>query len=106
MGAQMSDGRVTLNAEGKRYAASFRIEHGEITVTSGSLAKVVEVGEVVNPKSIARTVLRTMVRDGPAAAALTELNAKLGDERPGHTTPRKRRSALRRRRISASVAAG
>ena len=39
MDAPMSEGLVTLNAEGKRYTASFRIERGVITVTSGSVSK-------------------------------------------------------------------
>ena len=67
MNAPMFDGRVTLNVEGQRYRASFRIELGRITVTSGTVSTMLEVGEVVSPVSIARTILRTMVNQSPAA---------------------------------------
>lgn len=75
MNAPICDGRIVLNVEGKRYIASFRIERGVITVTSGSASQTVDVGDVENPKSVARTVLRTMVTEGRAAFALTQVNA-------------------------------
>lgn len=65
MDAPMSEGQVTLNAEGKRFTASFRIEHGVITVTSGSISTTVELPDVNSPQSVARTILRAMVREGP-----------------------------------------
>jgi hypothetical protein len=74
------DGRIVLNVEGKRYIASFRIEQGVITVTSGSASQRVEVGDVDDPKSVARTLLRTMVMEGRAASASTQLNAVLQGE--------------------------
>lgn len=80
MNVPMSDGRVTLNVEGQRYMASFRIERGMITVTSGSVSTILEAGEVVSPTSIARTILRTMVRESRAAATLSESNGKVQDE--------------------------
>lgn len=80
MNAPICDGRIVLNVEGKRYIASFRIEQGVITVTSGCVSQTVEVGDVEDPKSVARTVLRTMVTKGHAAFALTQANAMLQTE--------------------------
>jgi hypothetical protein len=76
MNAPICDGRIVLNVEGKRYIASFRIERGVITVTSGSASRRVDVGDVEDPKSVARIVLRTMVTEGRAAFALTQASAK------------------------------
>lgn len=67
MDAPLSEGLVTLNAEGRRYTASFRIERGVIIVTSGSVSARVELGDVISPQSTARTILRSMVREGRAA---------------------------------------
>ena len=75
MNAPICDGRIVLNVEGKRYIASFRIERGVITVTSGSASARVEVGDVEDPKSVARTVLRAMVTEGRAAFALAQVTA-------------------------------
>lgn len=75
MNVPSSDGRVVLNVEGKQYVASFRIERGVITVTSGATSRIVEVGEVEDPKSVARTVLRSMVTEGSAATASSPVNA-------------------------------
>ena len=72
MDASVSEGQVTLNAEGKRYIASFRIELGAITVTSGSVSTTVELCDVISPQSIARTILRAMVREDGAADLLSE----------------------------------
>ena len=59
-----SAGQVTLNAEGKQYTASYQLRCGVITVTSGSASRLIRVGEPVPaPKSVARTILRTMVRE-------------------------------------------
>lgn len=69
MGALIRDGHVTLNAEGKQYTASFHLAWGVITVTSGSVSRVIQVGgEVVSPQALARTILKTMVRDNPQDA--------------------------------------
>ena len=75
MNAPIRDGLVLLNVEGKRFLASFRIKDGVITVTSGSASMTLEVGDVANPKSVARTVLRTMFMEGSAVAALTQAPA-------------------------------
>ncbi len=72
MNAPMSEGRVTLNVEGKRFIASFRIEGGVITVTSGSASTTVDLRDVISPQSTARTILRTMVSEGRAAERLSE----------------------------------
>ncbi len=69
MNAPICDGRIVLNVADKRYIASFRIERGVITVTSGSVSKTVEVGDVEDPKSVARTVLRTMVMESKESIA-------------------------------------
>jgi hypothetical protein len=59
-----SAGRVTLNAEGTQYAASYQLRWGVITVTFGSVSRVIRVGEAVAaPESLARTILRTMVKE-------------------------------------------
>ena len=59
-----SAGQVTLNADGKKYTASYQLRCGVITVTSGSASRLIRVGEPVPaPKSVARTILRTMVRE-------------------------------------------
>ena len=81
MDAPVSEGQVTLNAEGKRYIASFRIERGAITVTSGSVSSTVELCDVISPQSIARTILRAMVREGRAADWLGEPDARNFEER-------------------------
>ena len=62
----ISDGHVTLNAEGRQYTASFHLGWGVITVTSGSVSKVMQVGQAaVEPQSVARTILRTIVAEYP-----------------------------------------
>ena len=71
MNAPRCDGRIVLNVGGKRYFASFSLERGAMTVTFGSASSIVEVGDVEDPKSVARTVLRAMVTEGRAASALT-----------------------------------
>jgi len=63
MDALNSAGHVTLNAEGKQYAASYQLQRGVITVTFGSTSRVIRVGAVVVPESMARTILRSMVRE-------------------------------------------
>ena len=64
MNALNSAGQVTLNAEGKQYAASYQLRWGVITVTFGSTSRVIRVGGAVAvPESLARTILRAMVRD-------------------------------------------
>jgi hypothetical protein len=60
----VSDGQVSLNAEGKQYTASFHLGVGVITVTSGSVSRVTLVGgTVVSPESVARTILKRMIRE-------------------------------------------
>lgn len=81
MHAPISEGLVTLNAEGKRYTASFQIERGAITVTSGSVSTTVELRDAISPQSIARTILRAMVREGRAADWASESEAKNHEER-------------------------
>jgi hypothetical protein len=71
MRALNSAGQVTLNVEGNQYAASYQLRLGVITVTSGSVSRVIRVGEAVAaPESLARTILRTMVRDNCQRAEL------------------------------------
>jgi len=71
MDALSSTGRVTLNADGTRYAASYQLRFGVITVTFGSVSRVIRVGETVAaPESLARTILRTMVKDNCQRADL------------------------------------
>ena len=69
MNLSTSGGRILLNVDGKQYAASYRIDNGVITVTSGAASHCVDVGEVDNPKSVARTVLKAMVTEGRAVLA-------------------------------------
>jgi hypothetical protein len=45
MNALNSAGHVTLNAEGKQYAASYQLQRGVITVTFGFTSRVIRVGE-------------------------------------------------------------
>lgn len=72
MDALMSDGHVTLNAEGKQYTASFQLGWGVITVTSGSVSRVMRLSQAaVAPQSVARTILREIVRENPQAAEVT-----------------------------------
>jgi len=75
MNSPIRDGLIVLNVEGRRFVALFRIKDGVITVTSGSASRTVEGSDVANPKSVARTVLRTMVMEGSAAVALTQPHA-------------------------------
>ena len=71
MDALSSTGHVTLNAEGKQYAASYQLRWGVITVTSGSVSRVIQVGAAVAaPESLARTILKTMVRENCQGAEL------------------------------------
>jgi hypothetical protein len=85
-------GRVSLNVDGKRYTASFRVEQGVITVMCGSDARRVEIGDIEDPKSVARTVLRTMVTDGRVASA-PEAEAKAPAAEPQRFLVRLRASA-------------
>ena len=69
MDALNSAGQVILNAEGKQYAASYQLQRGVITVTLGSASRVMRVGgAVAAPESLARTILRTMVRENGQGA--------------------------------------
>jgi len=90
MNAPIRDGLIILNVEGKQFLGFFRIQDGVITVTSGSASKTVEVGDVAYPNSVARTVLRTMVMEGSAAAALPQAHAMLQVD-----SMKRRRSSLR-----------
>ncbi len=57
-------GNVFLNAEGRRYMASYQLHLGVITVKCGATSRVVRVGDAVAfPDSLARTILRSMVKD-------------------------------------------
>jgi len=59
-----SAGRVTLNVEGAQYAASYQLRGGVITVTCGSVSRVIRVGQAVAaPQSLARTILRKMLTE-------------------------------------------
>jgi hypothetical protein len=58
-----SAGQVILNADGKQYAASYQFQRGVFTVTSGAASRVVRVGAVAAPESLARTILKAMVRE-------------------------------------------
>jgi hypothetical protein len=81
----MNIGQVVLNVDGKRYTATFRIDAGLMTVTCGDASRSVEVADVEESKSVARTVLRKMVLedDGAAASAGTTppLDRELDDAR-------------------------
>ena len=69
MNALNSAGHVTLNAEGKRYAASYQLRWGVITVTSEFASRVIQVEEPVGaPESLARTILRAMVSESRQSA--------------------------------------
>ena len=69
MDALNSAGQVILNAEGKQYAASYQLRQGVITVTLGAASRVMRVGgAVAAPESLARTILRTMVRENGQCA--------------------------------------
>ena len=79
MNLSTSGGRILLNVDGKQYAASYRIDNGVITVTSGAASDCVEVGEVDDPKSVARTVLKAMVTQGRAVLAPIQVMGVLGN---------------------------
>jgi len=70
MGTLNSSGEVILNADGKQYAASYQFLRGVFTVTSGSASRVVRVGAVAAPESLARTILKAMVRENGHRAEL------------------------------------
>ena len=79
MDALSATGRVTLNADGMRYAASYQFKWGVITVTFGSVSRVVRVGEAVGaPESLARTILRSMVKENCQRADLKRQPATIG----------------------------
>jgi hypothetical protein len=62
-------GTVSLNADGRQYNASYELHAGIMTVTFGITQRVVRVGDTVPfPTSLARTILRTMVRQSVAEA--------------------------------------
>jgi monoamine oxidase len=75
MGTLNSSGQVILNADGKQYAASYQFQRGVFTVTSGSASRVVRVGAVAAPESLARTILKAMVRENGQRAELSETPA-------------------------------
>src|SRR5207244_767929 len=69
MNALNSAGHVTVNAEGKQYAASYQLQWGVITVTSEFASRVIRVEEPVGaPESLARTILRAMVSESCQSA--------------------------------------
>jgi hypothetical protein len=69
MNALNSAGQVSLNADGRRYAASYQLQRGVITVTSEFASRVIRVEETVAvPESLARTILRAMVRENCQSA--------------------------------------
>ena len=70
MGMLNSSGQVILNADGKQYAASYQFQRGVFTVTSGAASRVVRVGAVAAPESLARTILKAMVRENGRRAEL------------------------------------
>ena len=71
MYAPITAGQVILNVERKRYTASYQLRDGIIAVTSGSACKLIRVGKAVPaPESVARTILRTMVREDSQLAEL------------------------------------
>jgi len=64
MNALSSAGHVTVNAEGKQYAASYQLQWGVMTVTSEFASSVIRVEEPIGaPESLARTILRAMVSE-------------------------------------------
>jgi hypothetical protein len=64
MNALNSAGHVTVNADGKQYAASYQLQWGVFTVTSEFASRVIRVEEPVGaPESLARTILRAMVSE-------------------------------------------
>lgn len=73
MAPATTDGKVILNAEGRQYAGSFHLGRGVMTVTSGSVARVILIGDpVVAPESVARLILRDIVREDPQHAELSQ----------------------------------
>jgi len=72
MGMLNSSGQVILNADGKQYAASYQFQRGVFTVTSGAASRVVRVEAVVAPESLARTILKAMVRENGRRAELRD----------------------------------
>ena len=65
------NGEVVLNVDGNRYSASYQIRYGVITVTFGTTSRIVRVGEVVvSAQSLARTILRAMVKENCRPADL------------------------------------
>ena len=83
MGTLNSSGEVILNADGKQYAASYQFQRGVFTVTSGSASRVVRVGAVAAPESLARTILKAMVRENGQRAELKRSGYEAKDAR-GH----------------------
>jgi hypothetical protein len=69
MDADIADGQITMNAQGTRYTASYRVGWGVIAVTLGSMTRVTHVASKgIAPDSVARAVLRTMVRERARSA--------------------------------------
>lgn len=84
MDALNFSGQVTLNDDGKQYAASYQFQRGVFTVTSGSASRVVRVGKAVAaPESLARTILKAMVKENGQRAELKRNAHGLMDAR-GH----------------------
>ena len=78
-----SSGQVILKADGRQYAASYQFQRGVFTVTSGAASRVVRVGAVAAPESLARTILKAMVRENGRRAELKQDAHGLMDAR-GH----------------------
>ncbi|HEV7414313.1 MAG TPA: hypothetical protein VGP14_11705 [Casimicrobiaceae bacterium] len=83
MGMLNSSGQVILNADGKQYAASYQFQRGVFTVTSGTASRVVRVGAVAAPESLARTILKAMLRENGQRAEMKRDARGLMDAR-GH----------------------
>ena len=58
---------VYLNIEGQRYTATFRIDRDVITVSAGQVSKRLDLVDTISPKSVARTLLRSIILEQPAS---------------------------------------
>lgn len=56
-------GQVSVNVDGERYTAAFRVIAGAMVVTCGAVSKTIEVGYADDMKSVARTVLKAIVSE-------------------------------------------
>ena len=73
-------GQVSVNVDGERYTAAYRVIAGAMVVTCGAVSKTIEVGYADDIKSVARTVLKAIVSEELHGDGKREAASQRGDD--------------------------